>query len=206
VSANKKLIITYAKALFQSVQVFEGLEIKDTFKVSDMTSSEDKENKEDNTFEPNVYIIGEELLLLRATIQSSKSLKDFFKNPTYLEAQKLDILFSIFPGLTVITCSFLKVLTERSHLSLIPEITQEYTRLISKVQKSTKVKLILANMLQENYGALLLNTLRKVTDSKEIVLNVSYSSQLLGGLIIEYKSTSIDASLLKEFGLFFSDI
>lgn len=205
-SSIKKLITTYAKALFQSVQVFEGLEMKDTFKVEDVTSSGEKQKTEENSFEPNVYIIGEELLLLRATIQSSKNLKDFFKNPTYLESQKLDILCSIFPGLTVITSSFLKVLTERSHLSLIPDITQEYARLILKAQKSTKVKLILANMLQESYGALLLNTLRKITSSEEIVLNASYSSQLLGGLIIEYKSTSIDASLLKEFGLFFSDI
>jgi len=135
-----------------------------------------------------------------------KKLKEFFNNPTYLEQQKLEILLSIFPGLTIITRSFLKVLTERSHLALIPEVSTEYTQLLLKAKKSTKVKLILANMLQESYGSLLLSTLRKITDSKEIVLNASYSSKLLGGLIIEYKSTSIDATLLKEFGLFFSDI
>jgi ATP synthase F1 delta subunit len=196
----KKVVTTYAKALFQNVQTFETLDVKENFEVSKMTFSEE------NTFKPNVYIIGEELLILRATIQSSKSLKDFFRNPTYLEQQKLDILISIFPGLTAITRSFLKVLTERSHLSLIPYISTEYTKLLLKARKSTKVKLILANMLQESYGSLLLSTLRKITDSNEIILNVSYSSQLLGGLIIEYKSTSIDATLLKEFGLFFTDM
>jgi F0F1-type ATP synthase delta subunit len=41
--------------------------------------------------------------------------------------KKLDILLSIFPGLTVTMKSFLKVLTERTHLSLIPEISDEYT-------------------------------------------------------------------------------
>jgi ATP synthase F1 delta subunit len=199
-SSIKKVVTAYAKALFQNVQTFEALEIKENFEVAKMTFSEE------NGFKPNVYIIGEELLILRATIQSSKSLKSFFRNPTYLEQQKLDILFSIFPGLTVITRSFLKVLSERSHLFLIPYISNEYTKLLLKAKKSTKVKLIVANMLQENYGSLLLNTLRKITDSNEIILNVSYSSQLLGGLIIEYKSTSIDATLLKEFGVFFSDI
>jgi len=200
VSFTKKVVTTYAKALFQNVQTFELAESKDNFDMAKITFSEE------NGFRPNVYIVGEELLILRATIQSSKKLKEFFNNPTYLEQQKLEILFSIFPGLTVITRSFLKVLTERSHLSLIPAVSTEYTKLLLKVKKSTKVRLILATMLQESYGSLLLNTLRKITDSKEIILNTYYSSQLLGGLIIEYKSTSIDATLLKEFGLFFTDI
>lgn len=199
-SFTKKVVTTYAKSLFQNVQTFELSESKENFEIAKVTFSEE------NGFRPNVYIVGEELLILRATIQSSKKLKEFFNNPTYLEQQKLEILFSIFPGLTVITRSFLKVLTERSHLSLIPDVSTEYTKLLLKAKKSTRVKLILANMLQESYGSLLLNTLRKITDSKEIVLSASYSSKLLGGLIIEYKSTSIDASLLKEFGLFFSDI
>jgi ATP synthase F1 delta subunit len=200
VSFTKKVVTTYAKSLFQNVQMFEVAEVKENFDLAKVTFSDEK------TFKPNVYIIGEELLILRATIQSSKTLKAFFINPTYLEQQKLEILLSIFPGLTVITRSFLRVLTERSHLSLIPEVSAEYTKLLLKARKSTKVKLILANMLQESYGSLLLNTLRKITDSKEIILNASYSSKLLGGLIIEYKSTSIDATLLKEFGLFFTDI
>ena len=199
-SFTKKVVTTYAKSLFQNVQTLESSDIKEQFDIAKMTFADE------NAFKPNVYIIGEELFILRATIQSSKKLKEFFNNPTYLEQQKLEILFSIFPGLTVITRSFLKVLTERSHLALIPEISTEYTRLLLKAKKSTKVKLVLANMLQESYGSLLLSTLRKITDSKEIVLNASYSSKLLGGLIIEYKSTSIDATLLKEFGLFFSDI
>ena len=199
-SFTKKVVTTYAKSLFQNVQTFELAESKENFEIAKVTFSEE------NGFRPNVYIVGEELLILRATIQSSKKLKEFFNNPTYLEQQKLEILFSIFPGLTVITRSFLKVLTERSHLSLIPDVSTEYTKLLLKAKKSTRVKLILANMLQESYGSLLLDTLRKITDSKEIILSASYSSKLLGGLIIEYKSTSIDASLLKEFGLFFSDI
>lgn len=195
----KKAVSAYAKSLFQNVQAIESTELKESFDVAVLTFDEDG-------FKPDIYVVGEELLILRATLQSSETLQKFFSDPTYLERQKLDILFCIFPGLTLITRSFLKVMTERGHLSLIPEVSDEYTRLLSKVKKSTKVKLILASMLQESYGPLVLDTLRKITDSKEIILSAAYCSQLLGGLIIEYKSTSIDATLLKEFGLFFSDI
>lgn len=197
---TKKVVTTYAKSLFQNVRIFETASTKENFEISKITFSDE------NLFKPNVYIIGEELLILRATLLSSKKLKEFFNNPTYLEEQKLEILFSIFPGLTLITKSFLKVLTERSHLSLLPDISNEYTKFLSKFKKSTNVKIITANILQESYASLLLETLRKITDSNEIILNTTYSSKLLGGLIIEYKSTSIDATLLKEFGMFFSDL
>lgn len=199
-SFTKKVVISYAKSLFETVKGIQEKTTKDNFDIAKLTYADEE------GFRPDVYIIGEELLILRATILSSQNLKEFFKNPTYLEQQKLEILLSIYPGLTSITNAFLKVLTERSHLSLIPEVCNEYTRLLLKFKKSTKVKLIIANMLQESYGSLLLNTLKKITDSNEVILSAAYSSKLLGGLIIEYKSTSIDATLLKEFGLFFSDI
>ena len=155
---------------------------------------------------PDVYIIGEELLLIRSTLISSKKLKEFFDNPTYAEVQKLDVLLNIFPGLTLTMKSFLKVLVERSHLSLLPEISNEYSRLLSQFKNSVKVKLITASSLQESYGETLLNSLKSLTNSNEIILNVAYNPKLLGGLVVEYKSTGIDASILKEFSLFFNDI
>ena len=99
----------------------------------------------------------------------------------------------------------MKVLTERGHLSLLPDISDEFTKTLLKFKNSTKVKLIIASTLKENYGSALLQTLRTLTSSKDIVLNVTYNPKLLGGIIVEYNSTSIDASILKEFSLFFAE-
>jgi len=198
---SKKIVTTYAKSLFQNVNLLkENTTGKNSFEVSNVTSPDGKQGI------PNIYILGEELILLRSTLQSSKRLKEFFKNPTYPEQQKLEIILSIFPGLTVTMKSFLKVLTERSHLSLIPEISDEYNAFLFKFKNLTKVKLITASLLEERYGSLLLNKLKKITSSSEIILNVSYNPKLLGGMILEYNSTSIDASILKEFSLFFTDV
>jgi ATP synthase F1 delta subunit len=199
VSSTKKVVITYAKSLFQNVQNSE--KSTSSFEVSKLTSIASKEK-----FIPDVYIIGEELLLIRSTLISSKKLKAFFTNPTYLEQQKLNVLLNILPGLTVTMKSFLKVLAERSHLALLPEITDAYTEILMKFKDSSLVKIITASTLQENYGLTLLNTLKSLTKSNEVILNISYNPKLLGGLIIEYKSTAIDASILKEFSLFFNDV
>jgi F-type H+-transporting ATPase subunit delta len=195
-SFTKKVVTTYSKSLFQNVKNFESSE-NNTFDVTKIASGD--------KFVPDVYIIGEELLLIRSTLISSKKLKEFFDNPTYAEVQKLDVLLNIFPGLTLTMKSFLKVLVERSHLSLLPEISNEYSRLLSQFKNSVKVKLITASSLQESYGETLLNSLKLLTNSNEIILNVAYNPKLLGGLVVEYKSTGIDASILKEFSLFFNE-
>ena len=196
---STKLITTYSKSLFENINNQSWDQSKDSFDVATVTSLEQKASFS------TVYIIGEELLLIRSTLVSSKKLEDFFKNPTYAEKQKLEVILNIFPGLTVTMKSFLKILAERSHLSLIPSISDEYTRLLLKFKNSTKVRLVIASILQEGYGMLLLNTLKKLTTSTEVILNVSYNPKLLGGLILEYNSTLIDASVLNEFSLFFTE-
>jgi len=198
VSFTKKVVVSYSKSLFQNVNTSKTS--KDNFEVSKITSADQK------SLLPNVYIIGEELVLLSSTLLTSKKVKEFFANPTYAEQQKLNVLLNIFPGLTVTTKSFLKVLTERTHLSLLPEISTEYNKILLKLKNSTNVKIVVASMLQESYGPLLLKTLKALTNSKEVILNLSYNPKLLGGLIVEYNSTSVDASILKEFSLFFSEI
>jgi ATP synthase F1 delta subunit len=200
-SFSKKIVTTYTKALFQIIKNLKGESIiKDAFEVSKIISPEAK------NLVPTVYIIGEELSLLRSTLISSKKVKEYFDNPTRSEEQKLDVLLTIFPGLTSSSRSFLKILTERRHLSLLPDISEEFNKMVSSFQSLTKVKLITASPLKESYGLILLNKLREITNSKDIILNVTYNQALLGGFILEYNSTSIDASILNEFGVLFSEL
>ena len=197
-SLTKKIVGTYAKSFFQNVRISSPAQEKRL--VLDAGTS-----TEELTFIPDIYIVGEELILLRSAISSSKRFSEFFKNPTYSEKQKFELLTTIFPGLTIPIKAFLKVLTERSHLALIPEISEEYSKIISEYKKSTKVKLVTASILQESSGNLLLSTLKTITDSTTIVLQVAYNPKLLGGLLLEYKSSLIDLSILKEFSLFFTE-
>jgi ATP synthase F1 delta subunit len=198
-SFPKKIVTAYTKSLFQNLKKNSGSVVVDeTYEIGNITGSEP--NKET----PNLFFIGEELFLIRSLIVSSKFMDQFFKNPTYSERQKLEILLSIFPGLTLSIQSFLKLLAERSHLSLLPEISDEYMKMISSFQNSTQVKIVTASGLKEDYGLLLLKALRKITNSKEILLKTFYNPKILGGLIVEYNSKSIDASILKEFSLFFN--
>jgi ATP synthase F1 delta subunit len=196
---TKKLVTSYAKSLFQNVCAIQ----KNQDQLANFELTQVLDGKTDSQT-PNVYLIGEELAIIRTTLIVSKTVNAFFKNPTYQEQQKAEILFGIFPGTTLTMKSFLKVLTERGHLSLLPEISEEYNKILLTFKKAAKVKVITASTLQQSYGSLLLKTLKELTSANEIILNVSYNPSLLGGLIVEYNSTSTDASILKEFSLFFN--
>jgi len=193
---SKKIITTYCKSLLQNTK---GSSNDSTFDLNSISV------KQTNSLLADLNVIGEELLVIKSFILSSKGTKEFFKNPTYPESQKLNLLLGIFPGLTTSTISFLKLLTEKSHLALLPSIYEEYTEMLLKFKGSTKVNLLITAALKRKAGKTLLDTLRLLTNYKNILLNVLYKPKLLGGVIIEYNSMSIDASILKEFGLFFSD-
>jgi F-type H+-transporting ATPase subunit delta len=186
--------------LFQNLTNSASAQSAKSFELAKMTSPEQK------AFSPDVYVVGEELLLLRAILVSSPKIQKIFKNPTFSEQLKAAILLKIFPGLTVTTKAFLKILIEKTHLSLIPEISEEYNDLLLKFKQSTTVKIVTASPLDDSYGALLLKTLRTLTSSKDIILKMAFDSKLLGGVVLEYNSVAIDASVLKEFSLFFNDI
>jgi ATP synthase F1 delta subunit len=196
-SFSKKIVTTYCKSLLQNNQHSSATT---TFDLNNLSV------KQTGIILADLNVIGEELLVIKSFILSSKSTKEFFKNPTYPESQKLNLIVGIFPGLTSSTKSFLRILTEKSHLALIPEIYEQYTETLLKFRSSTKVNLLIAAALNRRSGKALLETLRFLTTYKNILLNVSYKPKLLGGLIVEYNSLSIDASLLKEFGLFFTGI
>jgi len=199
-SFTKKVVASYSKSLFQNVKTLSSASEETSFDISQIISSQGEAGK------PTIYLVGEELSLIRSLFVSSKKLQQFFQNPTYSEQQKLDLLFNFLPGLSLVTKSFLKVLTERSHFALLPEIGIEYERILSQFQNITHVRFIVASILQETYGESLLKTLKELTGAKEILFNVSYNPKLLGGFIVEYNSVSIDSSILKEFSLFFSDL
>ena len=76
-SFNTKIVTTYAKSLFQNLKNSPTKESAKDFKVSKITANDS------TVLVPDLLILAEELILIRAILISSKKLKNFFKNPTY---------------------------------------------------------------------------------------------------------------------------
>jgi ATP synthase F1 delta subunit len=200
-SVEKRIVTAYAKSLLKNIKQNSTIEkSEDNFNIGKIALGEPNQKF------PDIFFIGEELILIKAFITSAKSINLLFKNPTIPEQKKFQILLDVFPGLTSSMIAFLKVLVERSELYYLPAICNEYTKMLVTFRNSTTIKVIVGSPLKEKYAQLFLNVLKKITKSKEILLKIFYNPQLLGGFILEYNSKSIDISILKEFSLFFNEI
>jgi F-type H+-transporting ATPase subunit delta len=200
-NTSTKLVISYSKSLFQSIFLrSKDFEIKN----SDVSTIFQKGTANEKL--ENFFTVGQELFFLQSFLYSSSKIREGFKNPTINESQKEKLILDIFPGLSKSLRSFLKILREKNHLFLLPEIADEYDKLVKKSLNSINVKLILASPLEKELGSSFFAIFQKLTNSKEIFLNISYNPKLLGGFILEYNSIAIDLSILKEFSSLFVDI
>lgn len=197
---SKNLTKTYAKSLFQNL-LTQKKEKDSKFNLGSVVSGEGSLKN------PSPIMVAEELLLLGTLVTLSKDISYFFTNPTNSEKKKKEFLLLNFPGLTLPMKSFLEILSERGHLFLLPQISQEYSKLLTTLKKSTKVKIVTASKFpKKELGKKLLSELKNLTKANEIILTFSYNPKLLGGFLVEYNSFIIDASILKEFSLFFNEI
>jgi ATP synthase F1 delta subunit len=179
---SKKLMVkAYARSLFQN-----------SLTISRSNATNEK------LLSSSVAIIGEELMLLRTLFLNSLKLRRAIKNPMFPEAHKLEIIFSIFPKMSLVMNSFLKILAEKGQLSILSDICEEYHEILFKFKAATIVKLHLANALEESFGSSFFFTLKKLVSSKEIIIQAVFNPKLLGGFIIEYNCKSLDATLLHE--------
>ncbi len=178
----------YAKSLFQNL-------VKNPKKEDTFPKIKEKTN-----------LLMEELSLFATTILGSKKLYSFFKNPFLNENKKFEVLVTLFPKISEEAISLLKILTEKRELYLIPEIFEEYQKLSMKFNKVKNVKLIINSYLDKKIGKDLLTQLKKLTQANEIILDIEYKEEILGGLIIECDSIALDASLVEEFKTFLKEV
>ena len=82
---SKKAVTAYCKSLLQNTQTSS---YDSTFDLNSISV------KQTNSLLADLNVIGEELLVIKSFILSSKGTKEFFKNPTYPESQKLNLLLN----------------------------------------------------------------------------------------------------------------
>jgi len=201
-SFRKKIITTYSKSLFQNL--IEDEKTSSVIDFSTLVSSDDEnqeKNEKERIFLSNRSLFGKELSLIRTSLVSNKQFEMFFKNPSYPEKQKKALLFALFPGFSLTMKSFLEILTERSHLSLLPEISEAYDELLFKSKKIIHLSISLAGSCKKKDGRSLFKQLKKTLLAKELIVTSSYNPMLLGGFSLEFRSLAIDSTLVNEFGL-----
>jgi len=159
---------------------------------------------------PLIQLVTDELRFLTFSILKEKKFIEFLKDPTYSSLKKIELVYSVFPNLSNLTKAFLKVLGEKNHLYLLPEILVEYSRIlndfsgvksfymiVSFIPKESQLEIIQKYLSNKNLLKIKLNVIDLTSfQMNQIALKVIHDSSILAGFILyEGSRKLVDLSL-----------
>jgi F-type H+-transporting ATPase subunit delta len=135
------------------------------------------------------------MLSLVAEAASNKEVAALLLNPSLNSDAKAEILLEICAAkIDDQSRNFIKLLSEKSRLPLIPVIAEIYEAFKAEQEKSVEAQVISAFELSAEQQQLLVDALRKRLN-REVSLKVEIDKRLIGGVVIRTGDLVIDGSL-----------
>lgn len=136
-----------------------------------------------------------ELLAINGIFNDNAEFQLLLSSPTVTEEEKLDMLNEAFGGkMSDIVYDFMCVLTEKRMISVFSDICASFKSLyyddINVVEAVVTTTVALSDVQKDK----LKNKLKKQT-GKDVILIEKIDDQLIGGIVVNYSDTLIDASL-----------
>lgn len=150
----------------------------------------------------NVVVVGaQQMQVIASLLADDRTLLDFLEAPQIPDDKKLMLVESVFkPRLEPLFMEFLLVLIEKHRISYLPEILEEFQRLVKRDAGVTQVTVITAVPLTESEVQKLTATLTAKTKSTiELVRKVEPT--IVGGMIVLMGGEIIDGSVAHGLGL-----
>ena len=123
---------------------------------------------------------------------------DFIKllnTPSITMKEKMQVLSSALEGqIDENTYNFLCLLTEKGRILYLNEITDAYRELYNNYYNLTEVRVTTVIPLNDELRAKLIKKLETIT-GKEVTIIEEIDPDIIGGIIINYDNTQIDASV-----------
>lgn len=147
----------------------------------------------DNNFIPEAE---QNLLFISTTLSNSKDLQLFLANPLINVLVKKKVINNLFKGsINDFILNFLLVLVDRRRIPLLIIIINKYLELTYRLNAIIIVELSTSVEFSEIQQETLVETIKNITNSKNVKLIMTVNSSLIGGFIIKIGSKVIDASL-----------
>ncbi len=136
--------------------------------------------------------------LIASTLSKSKELCALLKNPIIKTEKKKEILSAIFDDkISNEIKVFLNFIIDKNREDLLLEIIKEFLNLVDNKEGVLRAKIISAVELDENLKKKIEYELEK-REKREIKSEYIIDPAILGGYIIKFNDTVIDASLIHQ--------
>ncbi len=145
----------------------------------------------------------EQLKSVCETIKSSSDLNNIISNPSVQMSKKIEILESILKEkIDSKVLNFIKILTEKSRISELGSIIEEYKNQLNKSENKKEVEIISATEIQDSLKQEIIKRLQSKFES-DIIPVWNIDKDLIAGLEFRYDGNIIDTSVrakLKDLG------
>lgn len=173
-SENQLIATRYAKSLFEL----------------------NEQNKLDNS------VVWQNLENIKIILESSKELYEALVNPIISAGDKEAVINSIFEKDTDETMrNFLKLLVRKNRFNLIFDVVKIYNSLLDKLNNISKVEVVSAIELNDEYKNQIKEKLAQVLN-KEIIVSYDVNNSILAGLVYKMGDDVFDTSLAGKIDRF----
>ena len=132
-----------------------------------------------------------------ALIADSADLNRLVRSPVFDADDQLKALSAILSkaGITGIAANFLRVITANRRLFAVRDMIRAYRAMVARHKGEVTAHVTVAEKLSDTNLDALKSTLKSVTSSKDIELDVKVDPAIIGGLIVKVGSRMVDSSL-----------
>jgi F-type H+-transporting ATPase subunit delta len=139
---------------------------------------------------------GEDAGTIRDTLAGSDALTQALDNPFVAPEVKKEILQRIFgDAIDPYFANFLKLLVDRKRVALLDAICAKYQDLLRQLTNTALVKVTTAVELNDAQRATVIEKAIAMSGAAQVDLETTIDADILGGVIIQVGSQTVDASL-----------
>ena len=146
--------------------------------------------------------VAAELEKLDAAFQALPELSEYLTSPQVEWKEKKAIAGTLTKGMSEILSNFINLVVEKERQEILPEVPQQFKRLLELQKRKTKATVYTAVPLKDDVRKLLENKLNELFQG-EVELSAEVDPDIIGGLKVQVGYTVIDGTIqrqLREMG------
>ena len=137
-----------------------------------------------------------DLVLIDATLKSSKELKSVFKSPIIKSYKKEAITKEVFGGkINAATEKFLQLIIQQNRDAYLPEIISAFFALYNENKGISEVTVTTATELDSANEQKIVDFIKKTSGYPNVKINKKTDASILGGFIVDFGGKLYDNSV-----------
>jgi len=144
-------------------------------------------------------VVYNDMLYLQSICKSSREFVNLLKSPIIKGDKKQQILNAVTKDkVGVLTASFNELMIKKGREESLPEIVDAFIDMYNGIRGIHKVKLTTAQAVSEELKQSIVDKFTATTPMQHIELEAVVNEALIGGFVLEFNNTMIDASIQRD--------